>query len=73
MIENKQVEKREGVLPKNTLVAYAIASNLIKLLAYYILGNTLEYYPHFQTPLSSLRSVKEAVYSHASNGHYYSD
>lgn len=56
-----------------SLIVYASLNLSLKILIQIIIGTSLQKFPHFQTSLSSLSSIKESIHSHNSNGAYYSD
>ena len=62
--------RRETISLINIL-CYAIISTNIKIVFQFVLGDSLQRYPHFQTPYSRLSSVKEAINYHRTNGTYY--
>lgn len=62
--------RRESISFINIL-CYTIISTNIKIVLQFVLGDSLQKYPHFQTPYSSLSNVKEAINHHRQNGTYY--
>ena len=50
---------------------HLILSLILKITVEIIAGNDLKKYPHFQTPLSSIDSVNEAIYYNRANKKYY--
>lgn len=50
-----------------------VASSIFKLVIMKLVGTSLNKFAHFNTPLSSLNGVKEAIVQQKQSGLYYND
>lgn len=56
-----------------TATKYVLVSLVVKVTIKTIVGQDILRFAHFNTPLSSIDGVKEAINSYESSGVYYSD
>ena len=61
----------EEIMTCKWLFIFALVNTGLKVLMQIIIGQSVQKFPHFETPLSSLSSVKEAIHSSKIHNTFY--
>ena len=70
--QKEKVENKRGIkISQQTIKYYVIASILMKILVFFVLGESLLNFTMFKTPVSNLGYVQTDIEFHSKNGTHY--
>lgn len=71
LVSEEDEKRLKESLSLSSLVVQALLNMCIKILMQIIVGPKLQKFPHFQTPLSSISSIKESISNYNIDGNMF--